>query len=119
MMSGLMKLIVNGFGVWLAAAIVPGVSVTGLGTAIIVAVVFWLVNQFLRPVLVLLTLPLTILSLGIFLLILNIFLLFFVVRLVPGFEVDGLWAGIGFAIVLWMVNGVLSWMTREREGEDG
>jgi putative membrane protein len=114
MVNLVMKLLVNGFGVWVAAMVVPGVVVESFVNAVIVAVVLGVVNMFVRPVLIILTLPVTILTLGLFLLILNALMVGLAGWLVPGFTVAGLGSAVLFSIVLWMVNGVLEMMTRDR-----
>lgn len=110
-----MRLILN----WLAAAVViliaafllPGVSVDGLVAALILAVVLGAINGFIRPILVLLTLPLTILTLGLFLFILNALLIQLAAAIVPGFHVASLWSAMLFSIVLSIISAVLYQMS--------
>ena len=93
-------------GLWLAAKLVPGVHVRGLETLAIAAILLGLVNAFVRPVVILLTLPLTIITLGLFLLIVNALMIMLVSYFLHGFEVHGLVAGVLAAIV----TGVTSWI---------
>ncbi|MEE9910286.1 MAG: phage holin family protein [Deltaproteobacteria bacterium] len=92
----------------LCASILPGIRVASLATAVIAAAILGIINTFLRPVLLILTLPLTILTLGIFAFVLNALMLLLVAYFVPGFEVDGfLWAFLGaliVSIVSWIAN---------------
>jgi putative membrane protein len=93
-------------GLWLSARLVPGVHVRGVETLLVAAVLLGLVNAFVRPVVVLLTLPLTIVTLGLFLLIVNALMIMLVSAFLHGFEVHGLIAGVLAAIV----TGVTSWI---------
>lgn len=103
----LLNLIVSAIAVIISAYILPGVKVDGFMTAVVVAVVLGIVNMFIKPVLVLLTLPLTILSLGLFTFVINAALVLLVSSLVPGFKVSGfLWALI-FSLVLSVVSSFL------------
>lgn len=113
----IMKLLINGVAVWISAWVIPGVRVENLLVAIVVAVMLAVVNNFVRPLLILLTLPITVLTLGFFILILNALMVLLVAWLVPGFVVAGWGWGLLFSIVLWMVNSVLMGMTK-REKED-
>lgn len=106
-----MKLIIN----WLAAAVavivgaylLPGVSVAGIGTALLVALVLGLVNALVRPVLVFLTLPLSILTFGLFLFVVNALMILLVDALVPGFQVDGFWWALLFSLIVSIVAALL------------
>lgn len=93
-------------GLWLAARFVPGVRVRDAGTLILAALLLGLVNAFVRPVVFVLTLPLTIVTLGLFLLIVNALMIMLVSALLRGFEVHGLVAGVLAAIV----TGLTSWI---------
>src|SRR3954467_5236802 len=103
----IIDLLINTVAIIVTASVLPGVRVSHLIAAVITAVVLAIVNTFIRPVIVLITLPLTILTLGLFILIINSLLILLVSALVPGFKVDGfLWALL-FSIVLWVVNAIL------------
>lgn len=93
-------------GLWLASKIVAGVNVDDAATLILAAVLLGLVNATLRPVLFILTLPLTIVTLGVFLLVLNAGMIGLVALFLDGFEVHGLIPGICAAVV----TGVVSWI---------
>jgi putative membrane protein len=93
-------------GLWLAARIVPGVRVRDVGTLVLAAILLGVVNAFIRPLVFVLTLPLTIVTLGLFLLIVNALMILLVSALLRGFEVHGLMAGILAAIV----TGLTSWI---------
>jgi len=106
-----MKLIINlliqGFGVFLTAYLLPGVKVDTFLTAIIVALFLGIVNSFLRPLLVLLTLPLTILTLGLFTFIINGALIYLISVFIPGFVVNSLSWAIIFSLVISIINTLL------------
>src|SRR5262245_30572280 len=101
----LVRAVFAALGLWLAAKVVPGVSVSNTGTLIVAAVLLGVVNAFVRPVVFVLTLPLTIVTLGLFLLVVNAAMIGLVAWLLSGFQVNGLVAGILAAIV----TGVISW----------
>ena len=84
------------------------VSVDHVGTALVAALVLGLVNTLLRPVLVLLTLPVTVLSMGLFVLVLNGLLFWGVANVVDGFHVAGFWAAVGAAILYSIISWALS-----------
>lgn len=91
----------------IAAYILPGVTVTFVG-AIVLAVVLGIINVFIKPVLRVLTLPLTILTLGLFSLVLNALLVLLAAALVPGFDVLGFWSALFFAVIVSLVNAFFS-----------
>jgi putative membrane protein len=102
----LLRVLLGAVGLWLAAKIVPGVSVHGLGSLLAAALLLGVVNALVRPVLVFLTLPLTVLTLGLFLLVVNAAMIGLVALLLKGFDVAGLWSAIGAAVV----TGLVSWV---------
>jgi putative membrane protein len=107
-MNWLIRLLLNGLAVVLAAYLLPGVSVYGYGTALIVALVLAIVNLLVKPILILLTIPITILTLGLFLLVINAAIILFVDNLVTGFVVDGFWWALIFSLILSVFNSVFS-----------
>jgi putative membrane protein len=104
----ILRTLITGLGIWLAAYLVPGVSATSTGALIWAAIALGLINAFVRPVLVLLTLPFTILTLGLFLLILNAGMLNLAGWFVDGFEVEGFWSAVFGAIVVSLASGLCS-----------
>jgi putative membrane protein len=102
-------------GLWISAQVTRGVSYDSLGTLIAAAVLLGIVNALVRPVIVVLTLPLTILSLGLFLLIVNAAMIGLVSVLLHGFHVHGLGAGIIAAVI----TGVTSWIGHMLIGREG
>ncbi|MDX2333786.1 phage holin family protein [Brevundimonas vesicularis] len=106
MIRFIIQALVTMAGLWLSAQIVPGVDFTSTGSLIAAAIILGLVNAFVRPILVVLTFPITVVTLGLFLLVVNAAMIGLTSILLDGFRVDGLWAGIGAAIV----TGVVSWI---------
>jgi putative membrane protein len=103
-MKFISTLLVNAIIVFLLAWLLAGVHVADYLTAIIVAVVLGLINMTIRPILTIITLPITILTLGLFLLVLNGLMVLLVDYLIPGFSVDGLIWGIVFTVFLGIAN---------------
>ena len=111
-MNILINLLVTGIAVVISSYILPGVKVDGFLTAVVVGVVLGIVNSILKPVLVILTLPITILTLGLFTFVINALLVMLVSAIVPGFKVDGfLWALI-FSVVLSLVGSFLNKLSK-------
>lgn len=96
---------ITAFALWAATGLVPGIEVHGPFRLFLAALAFGLVNAVVRPVAVVLSLPLTIVTLGLFLLVVNAAMLGLTALLVPGFEVDGFWPAVGGA----MVVSIVSW----------
>jgi len=96
----------------IASMIVPGIKVDTLSTAVVAACVLGLINVFIRPIVVLLTLPLSILTLGLFYFCINAFLLELVAYFVSGFQVTNFWAALLgsliISIVSWIANSFIS-----------
>lgn len=104
MIRFLISLLVSALAVLAAAYILPGVGVDSFMAAIWTALLLGVVNAFVRPILVLFSLPITILTLGLFLLVINALLVLLVDYLVGGFHVDGFWYALLFSLVLSLVN---------------
>jgi putative membrane protein len=98
--------VVTGVGLWLASVVVPGVDFTGQWSLILAAVLLGVVNAIVRPVLTLVTFPLTVVTFGLFLLVVNAATIGLTAVLLNGFVVNGFWPGIGAAVV----TGVVSWI---------
>ena len=108
----ILHLFINTLAVLVGSYLLKGVRVPDMKTALVVAIVLGLVNTFVKPILVLLTFPITILTLGLFLLVINALMILLTARLVPGFHVDSIWWAMGFSIVIALVSGFLGmWAT--------
>ena len=106
-----MKIIINWFliaiAIAIAAYLLPGIAIGGLVPALILAVVLGAINTFIRPVLIILTLPLSIVTLGLFALVLNTLLIMLAAAIVPGVSVAGFFSALLFGIVLALVHATL------------
>ena len=96
------------------AYLLPGVTVATFGAALIAALVLGLVNTVIRPILILLTLPVTILTLGLFIFVINGLLFWFVGSFIEGFQVAGFWWGVAGAIVYSLISWLLTGLVLHR-----
>ena len=103
--------LVNTLALIAVAYLMPSITVSSFGSALVAALILGLVNAIIRPVLVLLTLPVTVLTLGLWIFVINGLLFWFVGSFVPGFLVHGFWAGvigsILFSIVSWLLSALV------------
>ncbi len=113
-MPFLLKVIITTFAVVIGAYIMPGVSVDSFLTAIIVAFVLGLLNSILKPILVLLTLPVTVLSLGLFLVVINAFIIMVTDYFVKGFDVSSFWIAALFSLLLAFIGWILEMPVKPR-----
>lgn len=104
------SLLINSVAVFIAAYILDGVTVKNFFTAILVAVILALMNTFIRPIIVFLTIPVTILTLGLFILVINALILMAVDYFLEGFEIRNFWWAVLLSIVLSLINGLLFWI---------
>ncbi len=100
--------LINALALLAVSYLIPSVQVAGFGAALVAALVLGLVNAVIRPLLILLTLPVTILTLGLFIFVINGLLFLAVANLLEGFEVAGLWPAIVGAIVYSVISWLLS-----------
>ncbi|HNS71419.1 MAG TPA: phage holin family protein [bacterium] len=107
-MKLILRLVASTLSVFTAAYIIPGVTVDSWKTALIVALVLGFLNMFIKPILVILTLPVTILTLGVFYLLINALMVIITASLVSGFQVDSIVAALLFGILVSVVNSFLS-----------
>ena len=114
-MGFLIRALVNALAIYLIAQIAPGVEVSSILTALGAGLVLGLVNAIVRPILVLLTLPVTLVTLGLFLFVLNGLCLWLTAQLVRGFEVHGFWAAVFGALLV----SVVSWALNAFVGDRG
>ncbi|WP_394762994.1 phage holin family protein [Phenylobacterium sp.] len=102
----IVRVIFGALGLWVASKLVAGITVSGPTALVLAALLLGVVNAIVRPVIVILTLPLTLVTLGLFLLIVNAGMILLVSMVVPGFHVHGLIAGVLAAVI----TGVSSWI---------
>ncbi len=110
-MRFLARLLLNGVAIIVAAWLLPGLELSGPGAALAAGALLGLVNALVRPVLFILTLPLTLLTLGLFIFVLNAICLALAAALVPGFAIRGFWSAVFGAVLVsvvsWILNGLL------------
>lgn len=112
-MTFIIKLLISAVAVFLSAKLLPGIHVSGFMAAIIVALVLALLNTFLKPLLVLFTIPLTVFTLGIFLLFINGFVIMLAHWLLEEFTVDSIWWAIAFSLIQSFLNTLLASLVQE------
>ena len=114
MMMLLARWVVNAAALLLVAYLYPGVHVESFFAALIAALVLGLVNAVIRPILVVLTFPVTLLTLGLFLFVINALLFWFVAEIVQGFHVTGFVAALVGSILYSLVTLVINWLVAPR-----
>ena len=113
-MGFLVRLFLNALALLIVSTVIPGIEVRGVLPALSAAFFLGVVNAVVRPVLVILTLPLTIMTLGLFIPLLNAALLKLVSLMIQGFEVHGFWSAVFGAILLSLISGLLSLFINDR-----
>jgi len=107
-MAFIISLLIRTLAILVAAYIVPGVTVRTFWIALVAAIILGLVNVFIRPFILVLTLPINLLTLGLFTLVINALMVLLVSVIVPGFQIRNFGSALLFAIVLWLINWFLS-----------
>jgi len=113
------RILITAFGLWIADALLRGVYVDSVWTLWLAALVLGIVNAFLRPIIIVLTLPVTFLTLGLFLFIINGAMVMLVAYLVPSFHITSLGTGVLTAVIVgltgWVANGITADKGRDRQ----
>jgi putative membrane protein len=109
------RLLINALGIWLASEVVPGIHVDGIGTLLAAALLLGIVNALVRPIAILLTLPLTVFTLGLFLLVINAGMLALVAQLLGDFHVDDF----GSAFFGGLIVSLTGWLSSRYVGPRG
>lgn len=107
-MNFIVKLLLSSIAVVITAYLLPGVTVNSFLTALIVALVLSLLNITVKPLLLILTIPLTVLTLGLFLLVINALIILLADAVVDGFVVNGFWWALLFSLIMSLTNSLLS-----------
>lgn len=107
-MSYLLQWLISALAIIITAYLLPGVRLSGFFAALVTALVLGLINTFIKPVLLILTLPLNILTLGLLTLVINALLIMLTSALVPGFKVQGFFWALLFSLVLAVINWALA-----------
>lgn len=110
MLGFILHLVLTAGALLIVARLVGGVHVSGFGAALIGALVLGLVNAIVRPIMILLTLPITLLTLGLFLFVINALMLWLVAALVPGIRISGFGAALLGSLLLTLLNLLIDWV---------
>jgi putative membrane protein len=114
MLGFLVRAAIVALGLWLATAWVHGVTIDSPATLILAGILLGIVNSVVRPIAILLTLPVTIVTLGVFLLVINAGMVALVAWMLPGMHVAGFWAAFWTAVIVSLVSTVGSWFVGPR-----
>jgi putative membrane protein len=106
----IITVLLNGLGVLIASAILPGVHVKGYGSAIVTGALLAILNATLWWVFAILSIPLIILTLGLFILVINTIIVIIVDKILDGFKVDSFFWALAFSVLLALINGLLKWI---------
>ena len=107
-MNFIARILVSALAVFIVAHILPGVKIDSYLSAILLALVLAFLNQIVKPILTILTIPITVFTLGLFLLAINAFIILFAEKLVNGFHVNGFWYALLFSLILSAITGILN-----------
>jgi putative membrane protein len=113
-MGFILRVLIVALGLWLASALVPGIQVQDGRTLIGAALLLGIVNALVRPLIVLLTLPITVLTLGLFLLVINAAMLGLVAAFFEGFTISGFWSALLGSMVVSLTGWIVSWFIGPR-----
>jgi len=112
-MKLILRILLSALAVVVLSKVLPNVSVDTYLTAIVVAIVLSLLNFIVKPILVILTLPVTIITFGLFLLIINAIIILLADKLIDGFSVDGIWWALLFSLLLSFLQSILFSLLKE------
>jgi putative membrane protein len=110
----ILRAVISALGLWLAAESLDGLHISTPLTLVIAAVLLGVFNAFLRPLAIILTLPMTLVTLGLFILVINAAMLGLVALLLPGFSIEGFWAAFFGALIVGITSWVASWFIGPR-----
>ena len=114
MLELLANWLVNAIVIIIAAQVLPGVHVANFMTALLAALVLGVINAILKPILVLLTLPINLLTLGLFTFVINAFLILLATHIVSGFHVDSFWWALLFSLIVSLIHSVLNMFVKKQ-----
>ena len=103
------RMLITALAIGIASALVPSMEITGIGTLFAAAILLGIVNAIVRPLIILLTLPITIVTLGLFLLVINAAMLGLVAKLLDGLVLGGFWSAVFASILVSVVSWFASW----------
>lgn len=108
------RLAINVLGLWIATEVVSGMKIEGVGTFVAAALLLGIANALIRPIIVILTLPITVVSLGLFLLVINALMLWLVSSLLSDFQLSGFGAAFLGALIVSLTSWITSWYVGPR-----
>lgn len=117
-MNFILNIIVTSVAVLLVANILPGVKVDTFTTSLLVAIVLAFMNSIVKPILTILTIPITMITMGLFLLVINGAIILLTDKLIDGFEVHGFWWALLFSFILSITTGILNMLMGNNNKED-
>jgi putative membrane protein len=114
-MNFIAQLVISALAVIITSLLLPGVNIDSALTGILVAAVLAVLNSILKPLLVILTIPITVFTFGLFLLVINASMIMLAGKLVPGFSVDGFWTALFFSIILSLITSLFNRLNKKQE----
>lgn len=110
-----LRALLSAIGLWIATYWVSGIRIDDAATLVLAGALLGIVNAIVRPIAIVLTLPITILSLGFFLLVVNAGMVALVAAILPGFHIPGgFWSAFGTALIVWLTSWIGSWLIGPR-----
>ena len=110
-----LRAVLSAIGLWIATYWVSGIRIDDAATLVLAGALLGIVNAIVRPIAIVLTLPITILSLGFFLLVVNAGMVALVAAILPGFHIPGgFWSAFGTALIVWITSWIGSWLIGPR-----
>jgi len=106
----LLKWLINALALWAATYFIKGIEITGPGSILLAAALLGILNSIIRPIILILTLPLNIITLGLFTLVINGAMLILVSYFIKGFIIHGFWPAVLGALVISLVSWVINWL---------
>ena len=103
----LRNLLINTLSIFAVSYILTGIEIDTITTALVVAVIMAILNVTLKPLLVLITIPLTIITFGLFLMVVNVLVLYAAEALIGGFHIAGFWWALAFSLLVSVINSIL------------
>lgn len=117
-MNAIVRFLLSGIAVVLAAYLLPGVHVKDYWAALLVALLLSIVNVIVKPILIVFTIPITVVTLGLFLLVINALMILLVDYFIDDFSVDGFWWALAFSLILSIFNSMFGDLTKEKTNKN-
>lgn len=114
-MNWVLKILISSLAIMVTAFLLPGAEITNYFTGVLVAIVLSLLNTFLKPLLIIFTIPVTIFTLGLFLLVINALIIMLASDIVDGFYVSGFWNALFFSIILSIITSFFEGIDKKEE----